>query len=55
MKNRTQMVIGVASLGVIAVLFLMPQSKARKLEDQQSEIKPQKHEAAVPTEESDKE
>ena len=50
MENRTQMVIGVASLGVIAVLFLMPQSKSRKLEDQQSEIKPKppKQEAAVP-------
>ena len=37
MKKRTQLIIGAALLGIGALLFILPQSKVSKLDDNQAE------------------
>ena len=39
MNNRTQLMIGVALFGIVAVLFVLPEFRAGKLEGKQAEKK----------------
>ena len=48
MNNRTQLMIGVALFGIVAVLFVLPEFRAGKLEDKQAETKVSEQAAAEP-------
>ena len=48
MNNRTQLMIGVALFGIVAVLFVLPEFRAGKLEGKQAEKKVSEQAAAEP-------